>query len=102
MQIGLNIGYWEPYALTDVTRVPYCMVNMGLQMGGANSQKMGGRVTARDSDSSDGGFYQAHWYKYPVIWWLQLIQSTACMATDNFDIAYMTEIDPLWMMMSYL
>ncbi|MFB9214234.1 TraU family protein, partial [Vibrio sinaloensis] len=39
MQIGVNIGYWEPYALTDVTRVPYCMVNMGTQMSGANSQK---------------------------------------------------------------
>jgi len=96
MQIGLNIGYWEPYALTDVTRVPYCMVNMGLSLGGANQQKIGGRITARDNDSSDGGFYHAHWYKYPLIWWLQLMQSTACMATDNFDIAYMTEIDPLW------
>ncbi|EJB8691297.1 TraU family protein, partial [Vibrio parahaemolyticus] len=31
MQIGLNIGYWEPYSLVDVTRVPYCMVNMGMQ-----------------------------------------------------------------------
>ncbi|MEZ9309461.1 TraU family protein, partial [Vibrio cyclitrophicus] len=40
--------------------------------------------------------YHAHWYKYPVIYWLQLMQSTACMATDVFDVAYMTEIDPLW------
>lgn len=96
VQIGINIGYWEPYALTDITRVPYCMVNMGVQMSGANSQRIGGRVTARDNDSSDGGFYHAHWYKYPVIYWLQLMQSTACMATDVFDVAYMTEIDPLW------
>ena len=96
MQIGLNIGYWEPYALTDVTRVPYCMVNMGIKLGGANQQKMGGLVTAIDSDSSNCGSYLAHWYRYPVIWWLQLLQSTACMTTDSFDIAYMTEIDPLW------
>ncbi|MFD1877412.1 conjugal transfer pilus assembly protein TraU [Vibrio chagasii] len=96
MQIGLNIGYWEPYALTDVTRVPYCMVNMGMKLAGANMQRIGGRSTSRDSDSSDGGFYHAHWYKYPLIYWLQLMQSAACMATDNFDVAYMTEIDPLW------
>ncbi|MFS1985974.1 conjugal transfer pilus assembly protein TraU [Vibrio breoganii] len=96
MQIGLNIGYWEPYALTDVTRVPLCMVNMGMQLAGANQQKLGGRTTARDSGSSDGGFYHAHWYKYPLIYWLQLMQSAACMATDNFDVAYLTEVDPLW------
>ncbi|MCR9941922.1 conjugal transfer pilus assembly protein TraU [Vibrio owensii] len=96
MQIGLNIGYWEPYALTDVTRVPYCMVNMGMQLGGANMQRIGGRTTSREATSSDGGFYHAHWYKYPVIYWLQLIQSSACMATDVFDVAYLTEIDPLW------
>lgn len=26
-RIGLAIGYWEPMALTDVTRSPGCMVN---------------------------------------------------------------------------
>lgn len=96
MQIGLNIGYWEPYALTDVTRVPYCMVNMGIQLSGGNQQKIGGRDTSRDSDHSDGGFYHAHWYKYPIVYWLQLMESAACMATDNFDVSYLTEIDSLW------
>ncbi|MDF6485273.1 TraU family protein, partial [Escherichia coli] len=28
-RIGLAIGYWEPMALTDVTRSPGCMVNLG-------------------------------------------------------------------------
>ena len=28
-RIGMAIGYWEPFALTDVTRSPYCMVNLG-------------------------------------------------------------------------
>lgn len=28
-RVGLAIGYWEPMALTDVTRSPYCMVNLG-------------------------------------------------------------------------
>jgi len=28
-RVGLAIGYWEPVALTDVTRSPYCMVNLG-------------------------------------------------------------------------
>ena len=29
-RIGLAIGYWEPMALTDVTRSPGCMVNLGM------------------------------------------------------------------------
>ncbi len=96
MQIGLNIGYWEPYSLVDVTRKPYCMVNMGMELNAGKMQQIGGRSTSRDNDSSDGGFYHAHWYKYPIVYWLQIIQSAACMATDNFDVAYMTEIDPMW------
>ena len=42
MQVGLNIGYWEPYAITDVTRVPFCMVNLGFSLGGGMSQQIGG------------------------------------------------------------
>ncbi len=96
VQIGLNIGYWEPYALTDITRVPFCMVSLGIEFSGGKKDQVGGRVTARDNASSDGGFYHAHWYKYPAIFWLQIIQSAACMAKDNFDVAYLTEFDPLW------
>jgi len=95
VQIGLNIGYWEPYALVDVTRVPYCMVSMGMELSSDIPINMGGKSTSREG-SNDAGFYQAHWYKYPIIYWLQIMQSAACMATDAFDVAYLTELDPLW------
>lgn len=28
-RIGMAMGYWEPMAMTDVTRSPGCMVNLG-------------------------------------------------------------------------
>ncbi|HIF9375077.1 TPA: conjugal transfer pilus assembly protein TraU [Photobacterium damselae] len=97
MQVGLNIGYWEPYSITDVTRAPYCMVNMGFQMSFSDSQKIGGQSTNNsEGEGSNGAFYQVHWYKYPLIYWLQLLQSAACMATDEFDLAYLSELDPFW------
>ncbi|MEZ8082809.1 conjugal transfer pilus assembly protein TraU [Enterovibrio norvegicus] len=96
VQIGLNIGYWEPYSLVDVTRVPYCMVNMGTQLSTENAQQVGGKQHDSSSQTSGNAFYHAHWYKYPVIYWLQLMQSASCMATDNFDVAYLTELDPFW------
>ncbi|MFA0108180.1 TraU family protein, partial [Vibrio splendidus] len=72
VQIGLNIGYWEPYSLVDVTRVPYCMVNMGMQLSTSNSQQLGGAQHDSSSQTSGDAFYHVHWYKYPVIYWLQL------------------------------
>ena len=97
MQIGINIGYWEPDTLVDITRKPYCMVNMGAEFGGGEAKDMGGDTTSHhNKKGSDGVFYQAHWYKYPLMLWLQLIDSVACMATDEFDLAYMTELDPFW------
>ncbi|MUK51115.1 TraU family protein, partial [Aliivibrio fischeri] len=97
MQVGLNIGYWEPYAMVDVTRVPYCMVNMGMKISTGNTQQVGGQTTVKPHDAnSNGAFYHAHWYKYPLIYWLQIIQSSACMALDNFDISYLTEYAPYW------
>lgn len=97
MQVGLNIGYWEPDTLVDITRKPYCMVNMGLELAGGNPKDMGGHTTSNvNKTTSKGTFYYAHWYKYPLMMWLQLIESVACMATDTFDLAYITELDPFW------
>src|ERR1044072_6829272 len=28
-RIGLSIGFWEPITLVDVTRTPFCLVNLG-------------------------------------------------------------------------
>lgn len=96
LQIGLNIGYWEPSTLTDVTRIPYCMVNMDMEMSISNKTNIGGNVTVREGEYADGAFYHAHFYTYPLMYWLDIISSTACMATDAFGVGYMTELDPTW------
>ena len=41
-------------------------------------------------------FFHVHWYKYPLINWLNLITSVGCLQTGDFDIAYITELDPTW------
>ncbi|MGX9400650.1 conjugal transfer pilus assembly protein TraU, partial [Pantoea dispersa] len=43
-----------------------------------------------------GSFYHVHWYKYPLIFWLNIITSEGCMQTGDMDIAYLSEVDPLW------
>lgn len=92
-RIGITLGFWEPFAMVDVTRKPYCMVNLGIQLH-IKDQGLGGSQEP-DVDGR-GSFYYAHWYKYPVIYWLQIISSIGCRQKEDFDVAYMTELDPTW------
>lgn len=92
--IGLNIGFWEPFALTDVTPEPYCMVNLGgFTMDIGNAGRGGKQI--RDPVNS-AAFYYVHWYKYPLILWLNIITSLGCRQGGDFDIAYLAELDPTW------
>lgn len=92
-RIGLNIGFWEPFAMADVTPDPYCMVNLGFSMDMGNAGRGGKQV--RDPVNS-AAFYYVHWYKYPLILWLNIITSLGCMQGGDFDITYLTELDPTW------
>jgi conjugal transfer pilus assembly protein TraU len=92
---GIPVGFWEPARLVDVTRVPFCMVSMGgLKMG--NSFVNYGVHGANGEQRTQNSFYQVHWYVYPVIYWLELIVDFLCLEQQSFDVAYMTELDPLW------
>ncbi|MEI6737278.1 MAG: conjugal transfer pilus assembly protein TraU [Pseudomonadota bacterium] len=94
-RLGLNIGFWEPQALVDVTDTPYCLVNLGgHQVNLGHSHKRGGRQHNEQGEVS--AFYHVHWYKYPLLTWLNLITSVGCVQGGDFDIAYLTELDPLW------
>jgi conjugal transfer pilus assembly protein TraU len=97
-RIGIPIGFWEPFRMADVTLKPFCMVSLGgtdLKLPiraseGTAGLKEDGRRGAKTA------FYHAHWYVYPVLYWMNLVVNLACMTPESFDIAYMTELDPLW------
>lgn len=94
-RVGLNIGFWEPFSIVDVTDTPYCLVNLGghkLDMG----IKQGKGGVMPEPLASAHAFYHVHWYKYPVIAWLNLILSAGCHEMGDFDVAYMSELDPSW------
>lgn len=93
-KVGLTIGYWEPIALADVTATPYCMVNLGFQME-LSSVGRGGEGDPTQA-SGRNAFYWVHWYKYPLMYWLNLLTSASCMDEGEFDVAYLSELDPTW------
>ncbi|HIE1345217.1 TPA: conjugal transfer pilus assembly protein TraU [Serratia marcescens] len=94
-RIGMAMGYWEPMAMTDVTRSPGCMVNLG-----GFSINLGKIGTGTGGSSGKGdvttAFYHVHWYKYPLTYWLNIITSVGCLQGGDLDIAYLSEIDPTW------
>lgn len=94
-RIGVAIGYWEPFATTDVTRSPMCMVNMGGLKIAAGKFRGTGKATKTAEDNTNV-FYHVHWYKYPLISWLSIITSELCLQGGEYDIGYLSELDPMW------
>ena len=92
-RVGIALGYWEPEALVDVTRSPGCMVNMGFSL----KLPFQGSGGGYQSDAPDqGSFYHLHWYKYPLVYWLNILTDAGCMQQGDMDVAYLTELDPAW------
>lgn len=96
-RVGVSLGYWEPFALSDVTRDPFCMVNLGgVKIDVGNLGNDIGAKTEENAGYYNGSFYWVHWYKYPLIYWLEILTDVGCMQTGDFDIGYFSEIDPSW------
>lgn len=95
VRIGLSVGFWEPVRMADVSQQPFCFVNLGglkLDPGFGYPGK-----SSRQSDGmADRSGYHVHWYIYPVMVWLELLTDFLCLERTSFDVAYITELDPLW------
>ena len=94
---GISVGFWEPVRLVDVTRTPYCFVTLGgfqLKNGTSNYGVHTGKGQYRNTVKTS--YYHVHWYIYPLLYWLELFTDFMCLETSSFDVAYMSELDPLW------
>ena len=93
-RVGIQISFWEPVRLIDVTRNKFCLVNMGGIILGGSSVKGHDTVDKGTSGGRKRSFYQVHYYIYPVIYWLELLTDFVCIERSKFDVAYITEFDP--------
>lgn len=93
--IGLPFAYWEPSRLIEVTRTPYKFLGLGgLSFGEGNVKKRG--TTSTVGGIGRKSFYHVHYYQYPIVSLLNLQTNLVCVEDFDFDIAYMSELDPLW------
>ncbi|MDF2964750.1 MAG: conjugal transfer protein [Rickettsiaceae bacterium] len=96
---GIALGFWEPIRLIDVTRTPFCMVNLGgIKIGGSSSRSIGGndKSMSKEELQNRTSFYHTHYYLYPLIYWLELLTDMGCLEMGSFDLAYMSEFDPTY------
>lgn len=93
---GIPVSFWEPARLVDVTRTPFCLVNLG----GVKIADKGiidrGHVSDDEGEGQKRSFYQVHWYVYPVLYILEVLTDFLCLEAHSIDVAYMTEFDPFW------
>lgn len=100
-RVGVVVSYWEPVRLIEVVRKPYCFPSLGgTQMSEGTYAPEGEkshRFEAGKGKSTATAFYQAHYYIFPLGAILEMITEWGVCADDaSFDLAYATELDPLW------
>lgn len=93
---GLSIGMWEPARLIDVSNETGCFSNMGIKMDFGLFSRGKTSAIAR-SGGDNGSKWHAHYYHYPLIGMLGQTIDGLCLQSTAFDLAWMSEIDPLWM-----
>ena len=78
-------------------RKPFCLPSLGgLNLDPGIAAPEAARFTRPEGDGDGGSFYQAHFYVNPVLYWLEVVTDFPCLERGSFDLAYLTEVDPLW------
>ena len=95
-RIGLSIGIWEPARLVDVSNETGCFTNLGFDVDFGLFSR--GKTSANSRAGGDNGSkWHVHYYYYPLISMLGTAIDALCLENTAFDLAWMSEVDPLWM-----
>jgi len=95
---GLAVGLWEPVRMVDVTKRPFCMSSIGgIELNPGIDIGAGAAPYENEGEGRIGNWH-VHWYMNPLTTILGLFVDGLCdgSSAGNFDLAYMTEFDPLW------
>lgn len=98
-RMGIPIQIWVPAYLTENVKTPWCFPSIGT---GFPNPAPGYGDGQNSSGSSKGDkewtAQQAHFFYFVPTKILDILIDFACleMKTADFDLVYMTEVDPLW------
>jgi conjugal transfer pilus assembly protein TraU len=96
VRLGVSISFWQPSYLAEVTRSPYCMMNLGGTQLPEVLEVPGGTHAAPDGTTKDEtSFYQVHWMPNFWVEWLVGEIDTGCYEKSMLG-TFFTELDPTW------
>lgn len=102
-RVGIKISLWEPIAIMEPVKIPWCTPLLPIPGGLVGKIPFNMFAEGSDALHKEGGAnselrsLQVHYYRYLPWAVLELFLDFVCLETRNpFDMAYMTEIDPLW------
>lgn len=98
-KVGIPVSFWEYARVAEVTRTPYCLVTLGgVQASIDINSDSYGAITQPDTTLMGMEGYSStrhvHWYINPIMYLLQIILDNACIENQQFDLAYLSEVDP--------
>jgi conjugal transfer pilus assembly protein TraU len=97
VRIGIPISFFNPTRVIEPVTSPLCFPSLGVSMSDVVPPGMlaGGDAT-KTKDGAPRTFYQSHELIFPIMGILQVMVDVACMENSDIDVAYLTEVDPLW------
>jgi len=96
IRIGIPVSFWEPARYVETVKDPYCFPSLGFGLTAAGGFLGGGSQEQSNASVDTSTFAQAHYFIYPVWSMMELLVDFACVEHSGFDVAYLTEVDPLW------
>jgi conjugal transfer pilus assembly protein TraU len=94
--IGVTASFWEPARMIETVKDPYCFPVLGTSLTNPQPGLLAGSQGTQETAGAVSTFQQAHLYVFPVWTLLSLFVDFPCLEQEGFDLAYMTEVDPLW------
>jgi conjugal transfer pilus assembly protein TraU len=96
MRIGIPVSFWEPARFVETVKDPFCFPSIGVGLPNPFSGHLGGGSSEMGNQEDMSSFAQAHWFVFPVWAMMELLTDFVCIEHSVFDVAYLTEVDPLW------
>ncbi|MDX9823119.1 MAG: TraU family protein [Syntrophales bacterium] len=96
IRIGIPVSFWEPARYVETVKDPYCFPSLGLGLSSEDGFLGGGSQELSNASVDTSTFAQAHYFIYPVWSIMELLTDLICVEHSGFDVAYLTEVDPLW------
>jgi conjugal transfer pilus assembly protein TraU len=95
MRPGIPISYYEPSRYIETVKDPWCFPSIGVTVAPSGGMLAGTHSGVGDQEDTSS-FAQAHFFIFAPLALLSVLVDFVCVESFDFDVGYITEVDPLW------